>query len=209
MDRVDDKMTGRFALKSFPITEANYRAAINVCIGVAIVASIAPQFMQVKNWLIWVILVASAGIALALRFSCDLSKGSDGQGYEPDAERDLLPVIVPFHPPVTMSSKASSLRPVAYLVHQSYSDREIAHYLLNHLLTSRAIHHKIPQTERIKQQLLDEFAGHENPWMVDVPIGSINLRIRGNFVDIHVLPVRKQGIRDPHAPRASVSRVVQ
>jgi hypothetical protein len=204
-------MNGRLIVKSFPISEVRYRTTINICIAAALFVSVVQQFIAIDKWVIWLTLALAAGAALFLRFFGYFPQNCEGKQPAPETTsvqprsetRVALPVLASPRQPPVLWSKASSPWPAFYAHLDGEFEIEIAHQLLSHLLLHRSFHQKIPQTERIKQQLLEEFSGHDNPWMMDVPIGSVSLRIRGNLVELHVIPARKQATREMQSTKLS------
>jgi hypothetical protein len=205
-------------MRSFPITQAHYRTGINACIAAVLFVSLAPQFVHINSWVVAAVLVLAVGPALALRFFSNIldNRQDDDTGDGDLAVQRLrhpatipprpTPVLWYRHGPVGYIIANSQARPAGFVdaVYESPSDLEIANQLLTHLLVHRPIHQKIPQTERIRSLLLEGFAGSENPWMMDVAIGSVNLRIRGSVVELHVLPIRKQAVREPQTHDRSI-----
>jgi hypothetical protein len=198
-------MTGNLLMKPFPITRAKYRNAVNYCIAAVVLVSVAPQFVHVSGLLAAAVLTVATGAALALRFFTNIAEDHprhDHDGGDFKAEGLRLPVVVRPRPVVSWQKSVLGYHIIqgAYLVRPTdllAGDPQSTNHFIANLLMQKSAHHKIPQTERMKLFLLNEFAGSEsNPWIMEVPIGSVNLRIRGDMVELHVVPVRKQAARE-------------
>ncbi|MBB4391778.1 hypothetical protein [Bradyrhizobium sp. ERR14] len=198
-------------MPKFSMSHAHYRKAINACIAAVILVAVGQQFFHIDSWLVAVILASATALALGLRFFCSTSDNHQPTRVESSLEdkeaADVLkqlPAIIRSRSLATVWPKSDYTDLMALYVanlqvaasSELAAERDIADQLLSRLLSHRTIHQKIPQSERIRQVLLDEFAGYENPWMKDVPIGAVHLRIRGNFVELHVVPTRKQSARE-------------
>ncbi|WP_316159817.1 hypothetical protein [Bradyrhizobium sp. SZCCHNRI20481] len=215
-------------MPSFAMSHAQYRKAINACIAAVILVAVGQQFFHIDSWLVATILALATALALGLRFY-STSEDEQQRLVEP-SQAEVAPAEVLEHLPAiihgrsvpTIWSKSDYADLVALYVanlpiaahSELMAERIIADQVLSRLLSNRTIHQKVPQSERIRQMLLDEFAGYDSPWMKEVPIGAVKLRIRGNFVELHIVPTRKQAARDEIAqsrkifPDLSVARSI-
>lgn len=213
-------------MPSFPMSPAQYRKAINACIAAVMLVAVGQQFFHIDSWLVATILALATALALGLRF-CSTPEAKhprlaeSSQEEAAHAEIDHLPAIIRGRSVPSVWSKSDHADLAALYAHLQIAansglaaERDIADQLLSRLLSHRTIHQKIPQSERIRQILLDEFAGYENPWMKEVPIGAVKLRIRGNFVELHIVPTRKHTAREETAqsrkffPDLSIARSI-
>lgn len=176
------------------------RRMINVCLVAAVILVLVPQVWPRVEIVTGPLAILCAVIAVLIYLCGSRDVGAQERKAlnTESAQDDKL-----HHSPGSSVEPVISHWSTHYAPH--FKEHEIGAVLFSYLLANKSVHAKVPQTEKLRQLLEGPVDEGENEDDVEVTIGFVTIRLRGDDTELQVTP-KKLGLSAIQSHKTEVLR---